>query len=189
MKTELYKYQHYKPDDIFDNNVKKFRLEFGLSLKELTQLCDIPKHIAVSLDLGLHSPFNRYGELYPCIEKMCDLFDCELSDLFPRDICDIDRKSLEFISLDDVDENNEIFGFDAHTEVENSIFLNELFSKFLKDNQNVFNIYKHFEITIKFYYNDFDKEELSRIYGVTTTRIDQIINKHIKKVKKWMQEN
>ena len=177
------KYQKYNVDDIYDNNLKKIRIERGFTIRQLSELCELSLATIGHLELAYLSPFKSNGEIRPYISKICQVLECPFEELFPRDICNFNN-DFEIISIFEI---TEVLSYDQNMTLVNKRFINQLLIKFLKDNKSK-NTFKHFKIMYKYYYYGYNFEELGKIYGVTRSRIQQIVSTCIKKIRNWVNE-
>lgn len=86
--------QRYKSDTIFDNKLKKYRIEKNISITELAKLSGTTRSFITELELGKISPFDQKGNLKNPIYIISDILQCEISDIFDRDYCKIREESV-----------------------------------------------------------------------------------------------
>ena len=89
----------------YENNIADLRLAHNITITELAEIAGCDPGTIVNLQGGHIPPFyvvdritngKQYwaGDIRPYVEKICKYFNESPGDLFPRDICDIQRHEL-----------------------------------------------------------------------------------------------
>jgi RNA polymerase sigma factor (sigma-70 family) len=77
----------------YENNINELRVEHSLTLKQLANLIQISHNYLWKITQGYHGPINqngkKFGQIKPWAKKLELIFNCELFQIFPREICDI----------------------------------------------------------------------------------------------------
>lgn len=89
----------YKPTEFShrekEANINDYRLDMGLTLRELGEIVGLTPSQITDLNAGIQSPLfergKRAGKIKPQVLGMCKLFDCTPGELFPRYFCEIQR--------------------------------------------------------------------------------------------------
>lgn len=75
----------------YESPIHEYRTNMGLTIKELAMKAKVHIPDIIALANGMKSPLKENGELCIAAKKLCDFFNVEASDLFPRYICEINR--------------------------------------------------------------------------------------------------
>lgn len=81
----------------YESNLNLYRLDAGLTIKQLCDRVGIAIGTFCSLNNGMRSPLSQRGKNPSGIsgdaQKLLDFFQISLSDAFPRYACDFDRQA------------------------------------------------------------------------------------------------
>ena len=86
---------HYDTMREYEAPIHEYRVAMGLTLRELSEQAGVPATSIGALANGSMSPLleNNSGVLKKTAQKLCDFFDVSPGELFPRYICEIDRRT------------------------------------------------------------------------------------------------
>ena len=76
------------PDDL-ENRLREYRLDAGLTLREVAARCGLNAAMLSQIELGYVSPLDSKGNLRRGVANVLELFNAELVETFPREICRI----------------------------------------------------------------------------------------------------
>lgn len=127
----------YNQNREYENLVNEIRIEMGLTLKQLGRLIGVCPSLMWFISQGYTGPFrNKKGKLKQWAEKLQAVFQCDLSEIFPREICNIKTSQLTNDQLCEIAHgrlyNQTIES--PHTWLRN-VFAHEAISKVLTDRQ------------------------------------------------------
>jgi transcriptional regulator with XRE-family HTH domain len=105
----------------YDNLIAEIRVEKGLSQKKLAEEIGVAYATIANIENGIISPFiysKKIGySVKPWINKLSEILECDLADLFPRDICDIEKSNYTDEQIIDLfhngSKNNNLAGIDV----------------------------------------------------------------------------
>ena len=94
----LRKYKpRYNENREYENNINKFRVEENLTLRQLSIIVGIRDNYLWRITQGYESPFylrkKNYGKVKPWATSLCEYFGVSLSDLFPFEVCPVEKSS------------------------------------------------------------------------------------------------
>ena len=93
----LRKYKpRYNENREYENNINKFRVEENLTLRQLSTIVGIQDTRLWSIAQGYESPFylrSKDGKVKPWATSLCEYFGVSLSDLFPFEVCPVEKSS------------------------------------------------------------------------------------------------
>lgn len=75
----------------YESLVHLYRVDMGLSYRELSLLANVPTADIAALANGMKSPLLEKGGLCLSALKLCNFFGIEAEDLFPRYSCSLDN--------------------------------------------------------------------------------------------------
>lgn len=85
-------YPHVNPRKEREGRIGEYRIAHGLTVHALASLLGVGDGHLANLESGMVAPINpRNGKVKDVVLKMCALFNCSPSDLFPRYICHLDK--------------------------------------------------------------------------------------------------
>jgi transcriptional regulator with XRE-family HTH domain len=86
-----------------ESPINTYRVSFGYSLKEICEVVGCSSTTFLKLATGLTPPYYlRNMKIRPYVQKIVELFNVPLSELFPRYVCDIDRHDSKVILTNQV---------------------------------------------------------------------------------------
>lgn len=88
--TQVY-LPRYRQNKEYESPIHEYRVAKGLTHKELSKQAKVSLQYITELANGMMSPFLKNGELCTPAKRLCEFFNVEPSDLFPRYACDINR--------------------------------------------------------------------------------------------------
>jgi transcriptional regulator with XRE-family HTH domain len=160
----------------WENNLGKIRVEEGYTAKRLAEEVGCSMGFIGMLQSGMTAPIYEHGITYgqpkPLVLKICKVLNANLSQLFPRDICDIRR----WTALT----SDQILGI-THSRLPRDIddmFLRELIERTL------LTLRKRERLTMRLrFWLGLTLEEVAAIFGTTRERIRQIEHKALRKLR------
>jgi DNA-binding XRE family transcriptional regulator len=160
----------------WENNLAKIRIEEGYTAKRLAEDIGCSIDFIYRLQSGMTAPIYEkgitYGEPKPLVLKICKVLKATLSQLFPRDICDIRR----WTALTD-DQTLDITHSRMPKDVDD-MFLKELIKRALMT------LRKRERLTIRLrFWLGWTLEDVRNLLGVTKERIRQIENRALRKLR------
>jgi transcriptional regulator with XRE-family HTH domain len=75
------------PHEDFENRLREYRVDEGLSLKSLSKACGVNPSTIQSLELGYTSPLDRWGQVRGAAFRLLEYYRAEFEDTFPREVC------------------------------------------------------------------------------------------------------
>jgi len=109
----------YNTSREYENSINELRIERGLSIRELADHAGVCAGTMLNLAQGMISPFYQRGSinsLKPWVKEVAELLKVSVAELFPFEMCDINRKSQEFYRFQDP-----TFGEYIHYDIEREI--------------------------------------------------------------------
>jgi transcriptional regulator with XRE-family HTH domain len=166
----------YRENIDWENNLAKIRVEEGYTLKKLCLRVGCSMVFIQGLQNGMVAPFyessNRYGQPKPLVLKIARILNASLSDLFPRDVCDIKRwTQLTNNQIIDITHSNRIIDIDSN-------FLTELITNIL------YTLSKRERLIIRLrFWPEWTLEEIAVLFNTTRERIRQIEGRALRKLR------
>ena len=155
----------------YESNLNDYRLTFGLTIKEICYKAKISTTTYCGLNNGMESPFYKNGEIKPYVEKICRLFKATLAELFPRYVCDLNRKT-ELTSDQILDITT-----GETTNVERIFLLRDI------DKALATLTKRERFVIIETFFNDSTFTEVGACLGVSGGRVRQIQSKALRKIR------
>lgn len=157
-----------------ENNVAQCRLEKGLTQRELADIIGVSINSICLLELGYTSPMAVYKDgssiVKKWVKKLVDALDVSISDLFPREICDISRAGLTNEQIIDI--------FHGSLQNNDTGELKKQIDKVLKTIGK-----RESEVIIMHYFEDCDFRYIAKKFGVTYQRISGIHAKALREMR------
>jgi transcriptional regulator with XRE-family HTH domain len=94
---------HYCHKKEYESNLSEFRIQAGLTIKELCKKVNISPTEYTYLNSGLTAPLTYTGTTKDSVIRLAEFFNAELSDLFPRYFCTLSK--LDNYSIDEIVDN------------------------------------------------------------------------------------
>lgn len=171
------KQQRYKTDEIFDNKLKQYRIEKNISTTQLAKLSGTSQSFISALEVGQISPIDQKGNLKKSIDIICDILQCKIFDMFPRDYCQISEESIfdEYIdSIFDIDNRELIYDEEFNKKIMTNYIqniLNDIYKEFANDPPRK----KCLLYLIQHYILDMTMMEIADYYGISRSLVGQRI--------------
>ena len=166
--------QRYQAEDIHDNELKKLRVEAGMSQEELGEKIGIDKNRVCQIELGM-VPVTIDGKWKPWVEKLSQVFSLLPEDIFPREVCKIDRKSMEeedFLPLGDFRNASKDHDYEKQFDLK---WMWENIKSILRDNE--------FEVLFLRFAHEMTLAKIAERRGCTQERVRQIQAKGMRRLR------
>lgn len=158
----------YSSKKEYESNLSEFRVQHGLTIKELCALAGVNQNTYSDLNSGVVSPVYKTGIAKPSALKLAQALGADLFDLFPRYFCSINEH--KEISKEEII-NNWHVGLVANDPLDDVL---------LKEKQDIANeVYRKirpiYRKVLKLrIVDELTREDIAKIIGVSIERVRQL---------------
>jgi len=179
MKSRHKRHAFYWPSIEHESNIHKFRVDRNITVIALSEKVKVGVNVIIGLQNGTLSPTylvgKRAGKLKPYIEKICETLGATPGDLFPRYICDINRKPKELLDSQIAD-----ITIGAFSRKKTKHYIEaRLLNKFIKTRLNE----KEQLVIIRRFKHEEPLEDVGKRLNMTRERVRQIEAKALRKLR------
>ena len=154
------------PSREYENGVKKARIEDGITARELAEMVNTNIAAIYNLENGYSSPISVGGGIKPWVLDVCRILNSTPEFLFPREICSIQRLTLNSSQILEITVGNYSRKTNQHRVVEAKT--SEIFKKIESLSG------KKKEVINMRFFKDMTFREIGDILCVSTERVRQI---------------
>ena len=169
----------YTDLDELDNNVRRARLESGMTPKELAAALRIKRENLYAIELGYVSAIGRDGSVKPIVFKLSENLGWSIAELFPREICSIENT----LAIDILFEQQD--GISRSESIENSFETKRL----IKLMVSILKTERHKEVIYRIYWLDETYTEIATVMRVTRAWVSQLHIKLLNVMRYWAMRN
>jgi RNA polymerase sigma factor (sigma-70 family) len=186
---------HIRQNREYESPIGQYRVAMGLTIKELAEKCDEITSVICGYQNGTILPYYIVGNknkgippgtVRPSAEKLCEIFNVKLSDLFPRYICDIERyngpENRTPFTKSQLEDIYGSFQYVNTEELEKKVEVREILTDVLA------RISPRKEAVIrKRFYEDMTLEEVGNDFCLSRDRIRQIEGRALMEIRRFLR--
>lgn len=170
----------YRTDREYESPLHEYRVAMGLTVRELSTYSGVNQSAICALANGSLSPLSerKTGILKQSARKLCDFFKVTPGDLFPRYICELDRKkTVIFAKFED----NFISDLYDNSDPYVNLVKSERRTALIRSINSLQIMERKF--TCMYFFLGYSYREIATYYNVSVERVRQRIEKSLRKLR------
>ena len=170
----------FRTDKEYESPLHEYRVAQGLTIAELTRKTGVTQQYISGLANGMISPLLQDGRVRPCAAKLCEFFNVDMEDLFPRYICSLNR-AYKF-DVTDYETYSERIADSSYDNFENIEYVHSLLQNTPLSTQQIIMLHMYF-------YKEMTLREISEKLDICLYKIRSRLVMTLKKIREYNKES